>query len=252
MVEQKHEAKTSSSQRAEYSFPCSILPVSIVGMTESVVDDLGGYVITYVQPMNATEPSFKVVKASRWPEPPHVAFANLHADDPRAAEAFIKRYGMLRTKDPGGQSIDSGTFTTLQKRLRHVWTSECLDIEPWAGVEINGVVEDAWAEIVRAADKGFDTDVFVSGGFVRLQPKDLWATICFLYLRDAQAGKLGVCGNPDCPARYFRKKRKTQKFCEAGPCTDYARRKYALRYWNTEGKKKRDKQAKLQHEKRSK
>lgn len=248
MVEQKHEAKTSSTQRAEYTFPCSIEPVSLVPETTElkVVDNLGPAYAEGV-PGYFISGSLNDTKESWWSGPPHIRFANLRVEDPKDAEAFTKRYGVLSRLYEGTDDtdvrkfkIDSATFMALQERLRQAWPGEGRsDVEAWA--EIEGVVEE-----------GFDTDVVVSGGFVHLRPKDLWASICFLYLRDAQAGKLGFCGNPDCPAPYFRKKRKTQKFCEAGPCADFARRKYALRYWNTEGKKKRDKQAKLQHEKRNK
>lgn len=78
-------------------------------------------------------------------------------------------------------------------------------------------------------------NVYLSGEHVWLGTKDLWTMICFLFLRDLTAGKLGICENPDCPAPYYKKKRSTQKFCEAGPCVAFAQRQYALRWWNADG-----------------
>src|SRR5260221_9081429 len=118
----------------------------------------------------------------------------------------------------------------MQERLRQAWP---------AGEKRSDVV--AWVDIEGEVEEGFDTDVIVSGGFVHLRPKDLWRSVCFLYLLDYQAHKLGFCGNPDCPAPYFRKKRKTQKYCEQGPCVQYAQRQYSLDWWNRKGKKIREK-----------
>src|SRR5262249_2860705 len=130
-------------------------------------------------------------------------------------------------------TIDSATFLHMQDRLRQAWPHK----------ERPGDV-GAWAELEGEVEEGFDTDVVVSGGFVSLRPRDLWASICFLYLWDSQARRLGFFGNPDCPAPYFRKKRKTQKYCEQGPCVQYAQRRYSLDYWNRKGKKEREKRLK--------
>jgi hypothetical protein len=40
------------------------------------------------------------------------------------------------------------------------------------------------------------------------------------------------CANPDCINPYFLAKRRTQKFCESGPCVDYGHRQNALDYWH--------------------
>lgn len=39
------------------------------------------------------------------------------------------------------------------------------------------------------------------------------------------------CSNPDCTNPYFIAKRKSQKFCEQGPCTRYAQNQYAKKWW---------------------
>jgi hypothetical protein len=225
----------------EYRFPCSIEPVSLVPETTevSVVDDLGPRYVEGV-PGYLISGSLKDTKESWWPEPPHLAFANLRAEEPKAAEAFTKRYGVLSrfyedTDDPDAwkYTIDSATFLHKQQQLRQAWPGDKSDTLAW--VDIEGEVEQS-----------FDTDVRISSGSVVLHPRDLWASICFLFLWDWHAGRLGFCGNPDCPAHYFRKKRKTQKYCEQGPCVQYAQRQYSLDWWNRKGKKRREKKTKAQ------
>jgi hypothetical protein len=47
------------------------------------------------------------------------------------------------------------------------------------------------------------------------------------------------CTNPECPAPFFLAKRKSQRFCERGECTKYAQQRYALKWWDSEGRKRR-------------
>ena len=246
MVKQKERTKNSSKRGfEEYRFPCSINPASFVPETTElkIVDDLGPAYAEGV-PGYFILGSLEHAKQSPWSEPPHVAFANLRVEDSKAADAFTRRYGVLSRfykdrDDPDGQrfTIDSAHFLHLQERLRQAWPDK-------DGVDDLG----AWTEFEGEVEEGFDTDVVVSGGFVHLRPRDLWASISFLYLWDSQAERLGFCGNPDCPAPYFRKKRKTQKYCEQGPCVQYAQRQYSLNWWNSPGggKERREKASKNQ------
>lgn len=56
--------------------------------------------------------------------------------------------------------------------------------------------------------------------------------------------KMAICQNPDCAAPYFMAKRSDQKYCERGECTAYAQRKYALEWWNREGRQSRQRKIK--------
>jgi hypothetical protein len=58
-----------------------------------------------------------------------------------------------------------------------------------------------------------------------------------------RSARFARCHNPDCPAPYFLAKRRSQKFCERGDCTAYAQRKYALKWWNNEGRERRAKRS---------
>jgi len=76
---------------------------------------------------------------------------------------------------------------------------------------------------------------------IDLTTNDLWSFIGYLFLRHFVAGKIGVCGNPDCLVPYYLKSRSSQKYCESGPCTEYAHRQYALNWWHETGEKRRTK-----------
>jgi len=254
MVKQGQNTKTSSRDwRSGFRFPSYVESFSNLPETTEVqlVEDLGS--IAGVEGVSGYVISGKLGDGdAEWPEPPHIAFANLLAEKPEAVETFVKRFGLLSRlyidrNDPDGKrfTIDSATFLVLQDRLRAAWdyasTTEGENDYPAAG----GAA--AAADIEGDVEEGFDTKVVVAYGYVELRPKDLWAAICFLFLWDFKAGKLGICENPDCPAPYFRRKRRTQKFCEQGPCVAYKQRKYSLDYWNRKGKKRRDKKTKAQH-----
>lgn len=236
MVKQAGRTKSSSTM-PEYRFPCYIAPV----LVPSDVRATGKGSTDGIEYEYAIGGSLQGLKESPWSEPPHIAFANLRAEDPKAAEAFIKQYGVLdrhcwEREDPDKFKIESAFILEKQDRLRSAWASMSTTGEVPSKGDLGSVID-----IEGEVEEGFDTDIVVSGGFVQLRPGDLWASICFLFMWDAQAGKLGFCGNPDCPAPYFRKKRITQKYCEQGPCVQYAQRQYALNWWNRVGKKRRDK-----------
>lgn len=182
-----------------------------------------------------------------WPEPPHIVFANLRADDVESVKAFLRRYGPLhegrRAYDLNRGRIVQTEFSFNSDDIQRAQL--CLQAA-WEGDssvsmgEIEGsVVEDMKADVL------VDTS-----DIVKLRPRELWTAICFLFLYDYTVGRLGVCENPDCPARYFRKKRKTQRFCEQGPCVQYAQRHYSLDWWRREGKKRREERQRLRREKR--
>jgi hypothetical protein len=252
MVKQAQEEKTSSRDwRSAYHFPSFIvggcyLPATI---ETTVEQDSGGKSAYAISGTLLSENGLVVEeKQDQWPEPPHLAFANLRLDDAQSAEAFIKRYGLLQ--GTGKSNLDfadrvvvrgepvrrdfvvrSSNLKEDQLILRAAWEGDPLSINSF---------EFQVAE-------GTKVDILINQRSVQLRTEDLWTFIAFLFLFDYKDEKLGICENPECPAPYFRKKRKTQKFCEAGPCVAYAQRQYSLDWWNRVGKKKREKKAKTQH-----
>jgi len=53
--------------------------------------------------------------------------------------------------------------------------------------------------------------------------------------------KVGVCANPDCPAPYFLKGRKTQRFCDRPTCAAYGQREHKKNWWKEHGKEWKEK-----------
>ena len=186
--------------------------------------------------------------------PPHLAFANLRAEDPKSVEAFIKRYGVLFHSERRAEALppDKGSEFSI-KTFDLIGLQDALQ-EAWGGISF--YISDIQCQV----DESMTLDsvhIHVAEGVVWLRTEDVWTMICFLFLLDFTAGKLGICENPACPAPYFKKRRSTQKYCEAGPCVEYAQRQYALKWWNAEGKKRREeeqsrRQAKRQNRKRNK
>ena len=135
----------------------------------------------------------------RWKEPPHVQLANLPSDanrhlDPAALLAFTRRYGVVSGRhDAGIRVVSIDDVQRFQKYLRDAWEGD---------------------------EKVFDQMRVDEMGQLRLHPRgaeiavnDLWTLIRVMFLRDWLDGRAKVCGNPDCPAKYFLAVRKGQKFC---------------------------------------
>jgi len=261
MVKQAQEAKTSSTRSGEYQISKGVVvPVAWLPETTNTTAHQDGPNVSF-------EISGKLRKGpaeERWSEPPHVAFANLHAEDARAVEAFVKRYGILHwdavSQEPVQKESNVGTREDIlrtrrlnQQRLKTKIENFGSPIENRLySVEsfglfldqdhLRGIWEDS--ELIGELETQVVVTIAIKEDAVELLPKDIWALICLLSVRDYKAGKLAVCENPDCPARYFVKKRKTQKFCEQGPCSAYAQRQYSLDWWNRVGKKRRDSKTK--------
>ncbi len=226
----------------------------------SIQKDIAGGVHSYI-----IEGTTETERASvpGWDEPPHRVFANLPAAEaklqpameprpiqPAAAQAFIEKYGVMlnRLGLPAGFRVNSRDLSFAQSLLRRAWQGDAAAIVPLQTV---GVKSDSILQTERAIEEAqprVEASVLARG--IELTASDLWSFICVLFLRDHAAGRTGVCVNPDCPAPYFLKRRRTQKFCEAGTCVAHAQRQYALRWWNIEGKKRRArKQAKAKRRK---
>ena len=251
MVKQREGRKASSKKwpTREYAFQCFIAleyfaPEEIT-TTPGEIASTGytdkGYTISgYV----AAEP-----KNGYHLEFPHLAFANLRAGDPRSAETFIRRYGQLDPQCTYYQwKSNPQAMRDLRNHLKEAPLHKLFMLESADVQSYQSELRAAWRGDMNAILKmkanvngNMEVDILLgASGGIQLRPNTLWACMCFLLLEDYLRKTLGICANPDCVAPHFIKKRKTQKYCEAGPCVDYGHRKDALRYWNTKGKKKRE------------
>lgn len=221
-------------------------------------------------------------------KPPHVEFANLrtyNADgnvtmaseegltlDEKALEKFIRTYGLLRGYELAPSRVPLNRepiseIAAFQLTLRRAWQAWSASNAKFPLVEVrfneayqNDNCNEAYQNLANLSGfleemlKGFRVGFTVLDPVAELSVSadDLWRFILLLFPISASEGKIGFCANPGCPAPYFIKKRKTQKFCELGSCTAYAARLYTNRWYDAKGKKQRaDKRAK-QRKRRSK
>jgi len=112
--------------------------------------------------------------------------------------------------------LEDRTVPWSQALLKFVWQSNDRQI---------------LADFANHASRDLTSHCDYETGEIITTIKSVWSLICLLIVRDRAAGKTAVCANPECPAPYFLKSRKTQKICEAGDCVAWAQRNYALKWW---------------------
>jgi hypothetical protein len=158
--------------------------------------------------------------------------ANLHD---AGADWFWKRWPFMKESP--------STLYSLRNELRRIWKNETSMAERseilnlWANYQHRGLLNLGYRQWnVSLRPPAILPDSSNLRGFLA------FAVLIYLPL-------LAVCGNPDCPVRYFVARRRDQRYC-GGECTEYAQRQYALKYWNEEGKHRRTE--KSQREKKAK
>jgi hypothetical protein len=186
----------------------------------------------------------------RWRTPPHRVFVNLPVSatpelgmeivEPNALLGFSKRYGFLYNRTVKNRWVleieSSASLGDTSKGSGRYGQEEFREL---IGMKSQAVLKYAWKsgdklaieEIANDTAKNLPSEVDVSTGAVVINVANVWTLICMLLLRDNAAGKTAVCANPECPAPYFLKSRKTQRICEAGECVVWAQRNYALKWW---------------------
>lgn len=124
----------------------------------------------------------------------------------------------------------SSTLYRLREQLRSIWEDRLS-----GGAELSYVL-DHW---VNYQHPGLESVGYkswrVSLKQERILPtdKNLRGFLAFAVL--IHFPLLAVCGNPECPVKYFVGRRHDQKYCERGDCTAYAQRQYALKHWREKG-----------------
>ena len=142
------------------------------------------------------------VNQSRWPDPAHVAFANLDLDSQKRIEWFLRTYGVSERFFKEWTSerafIDVSTLNDLQKDLRLIWR-----------VPVR-------ANLLRVLPP--HTALKSQRGRVWLIVDDLWTLMEVGCLFDLAEDRLKICKLSDCKlVRYFRKSRTDAEFC-SGTC----------------------------------
>ena len=141
-------------------------------------------------------PLTRPVDVSRWADPPHVALANLR-DEPEAVLRFTRTYGVLVWARRKAGTVPISEVLCLRDRLRREWEGTDYS-SPVTAIE---TTVTAWPHVqgLRAG--------------VGIRVQKLGHLIGMMFARDLWEGRAKKCGNPDCPAPYFRAVRRGQKFC---------------------------------------
>lgn len=157
---------------------------------------------------------------SKWGRNMLLDLANLDSGD---WQRFRKRWAVFLPPGFVGQD-DDDRLRIWRDELRQVWS-----LGPEAGR-----ILDRWVKRDPHDPGRWWVPLWlVDKDFIEPNPGHL-PFVLALTVRDL-AGKLGHCPNPECPAPYFIKNRKNQKFCDRPACTAYGQREHKRKWWSQHG-----------------
>ena len=156
-----------------------------------------------------------------------IEVANLHDE---GCERFRHRgwFSVLYRRVPDSELL------RLRDELRRVWHPETPQEDKQRILNEWMMKPPGWYQTSR----GY-SPILVSWHRQRVFPDPLNPRAAIALALLEHASHLAHCRNPECVAPYFLARRKNQKYCELGACTEYAQRQYALTWWNKKGKKRR-------------
>jgi|SRR6267378_2532622 len=171
--------------------------------------------------------------------------ANLHD---RGFGRFSKKWGLRFMRSPG--ALTERDVFSLRDGLRQVWRQDVSiaqkqrALEQWLQVR-HPIPSSARGPFSYIGQRPLQYDMWqpvLHTGKIEPAFHSIRAQLIQGVLE--QHPRFAICQNPDCAASYFMAKRSDQKYCERGECTAYAQRKYALEWWNREGKASRQRKVK--------
>jgi hypothetical protein len=177
---------------------------------------------------------------------PHCALANL-VDDDNAAAKFVRAFGPVAqdyfVSNAQAPQYFVGAAAELIPELLNEYPDADFYLHPKEVLlKQSALLRRAWEGeqyAIREIEDYISANIGINGYFkkgrVAITLPNAWAAVGVLFLRDRAAKKTAICENPDCPARYFIRTRSTQKFCEAGTCTEYGARLRANKWWKAHG-----------------
>ena len=153
--------------------------------------------------------------------------ANLRDD---GCKWFWSRWGPIYFSFLGDAEL-----LVLRDEVRLIWDPQKSDVEKQAIIDSWLSHQPAWFP----ARHHNPSPLWVVWRYRKILPNpvNIRATLALALVE--HASRLKYCSNPDCQAPYLLAKRKNQKYCELGACTESAQRQYALAWWNKKGKKRR-------------
>jgi hypothetical protein len=131
-------------------------------------------------------------------------------------EQFRRRFGNLY-RLPG----DDPLLLECRNQLRRLWS----------GDRSAGFLLESWVrQANRSAEPSWVLTVFGDGQH-GVRPNVHVFPLSLAFGATELASKMALCANPDCPARYFLKGRKSQRFCDRPACAVYGQREHKKTWW---------------------
>jgi hypothetical protein len=137
----------------------------------------------------------------------------VNVDD--SCNQFRKRYPMLDVS----VNKDDSAILRFRDDLREIWVSG------------NNTILHAWIKYLRSQNLHSWVVGTWADGTPSVQPNYLLLPLSLAIAVSEWRSKMCVCGNPECPQKYFLKGRRTQRFCDRWSCSAYGQRQHKLRWW---------------------
>lgn len=150
---------------------------------------------------------------------------------------MVHRYPEVFILEKDGQQLkkawEKQTYRILQtgqKVLKKVWRSPDTRRRDWYLFVLRGLYQDS---CVRVADPLHDKFIAMSrtNDLIKGPPIVTPVEAALTYLQTHLAYRMLICANSTCPAPFFFKTKKVQKYCSP-ECADPARRESKRRWWN--------------------
>ena len=144
--------------------------------------------------------------------------------------------GLVRFQKAWGERFDAASpqeIFELRDELQQIWDRQ-------TSLDAKHEILDGWLRLRAEGFRRFgyrEWTIFLPGGRLLPHFRNLRTQLLTGVLE--QYWHFATCGNPSCPVPYFLARRRDQKYCERGDCTEYAQRQHALKWWRREGDKRR-------------
>jgi hypothetical protein len=203
-------------------------------------------------------------------EPIHRELANLFGDDQSGVQ-FVKHWGLVTTGSAhlrktlrDTKELFVGEMAEVAEALRVAhpesgtnWDAPVVFFEAMPTIiRLRDTLRKAWDEntvALQAVQDVVKTQISSTLAFkkdeIEITAHNAWTLACLLFLLDHSKGKTVICGNPECPSRYFIAGRKNQQFCGDDACFGFAARERSSAWWNAHGNEWREQRRKEAHKK---
>ena len=156
-----------------------------------------------------------------------MAFANLRDD---GCAYFRQRLHVPFPLDPttvAAQVTDDKTIFEYREQLQKLWLRETdsgFVLSHWVGLAspLSTWIVSAWGDGTHSVEPNYEN-----------------FPLALAIAAGEWIPKMAVCANPKCPAPYFLKARRTQRFCDRPGCIEYGQRQHKLEWWRRVGAKRR-------------